>query len=298
MAAKLTTFLLLAATVACSGTTEGQDDAARVFSYNRSQPLAIEATQESDNALYTVSAFSYASPGGGRATGMLAVPKTAGRHAGVVLLHGLPGNARGAMISQGYDLASRGAVVLSIDAPWARRNTLVSLTLQDSTDQVQLMQDLQRAVDVLVARPDVDPARIAYVGGSYGGAMGALFVGIERRLKAGVLFVPDGGLVAHFTNPDGSPTGPLANLPAADAQRWLAAMRPIEPILFVGRATAALLLQNGRNDQLVTVGDAEALHAAAPTGRTVRWYDADHGLTPAAKAERWAWLAPLIGTQP
>jgi hypothetical protein len=44
--------------------------------------------------------------------------------------------------------------------------------------------------------------RIAYLGIGYGGAMGALFVGIERRLKAAELVVADGGLVSHFTGPE------------------------------------------------------------------------------------------------
>jgi fermentation-respiration switch protein FrsA (DUF1100 family) len=144
----------------------------------------------------------------------------------------------------------------------------------------------------------VDGTRLAYVGGSYGGAMGSLFAGIERRLKAFVLFVPDGGLVAHLTNPDGSPAGPLAELSAPERERWLAAMRPIEPIRFIGRAHASLLFQNGRQDQLVAIADAEALHAAAPEPKTIKWYDAGHGLTAEAKADRWAWLAPLIGTTP
>ena len=289
--------MLLVVAMPIAGRAAAAQDA-RVFAYDRTQPLAVETTLDRETPTARISRVTYASPAGGRATGMLAVPVSGGRHAGVVLLHGLPGNARGAMATQGLELAARGAVVLAVDAPWARQNRLMTFTAQDSAEQVQLVQDLQRAVDVLIARDDVDPSRIAYVGGSYGGAMGALFAGIERRLKAAVLFVPDGGLVAHFTNPDGTPDGPLAGLPAADRDRWLAAMRPIEPIRFVGRATAALLLQNGRQDQFVTTEDAEALHAAAPAGRTVRWYDGDHGLTPAAKAERWAWLAPLIGTQP
>ena len=290
--------ITIVAAIACAGRVAAQDDPARVFSYDRTRPLALEQAPYDSSATARQFLVSYASPGGGRVTGVLAVPSASGRHAGVVLLHGLPGNARGAMATQGLDLAARGAVVLAIDAPWARRNRLIDFTSRDSVEQVQLMQDLQRAVDVLLARSDVDPARLAYVGGSYGGAMGALFAGIEPRLKAFVLFVPDGGLVAHFTNPDGSPNGPLAGLPPADRARWLAAMRPIEPIAFIGRARGALLMQNGRQDQLVTVEDAEALHAAAPAGRTVRWYDGDHGLTPAAKAERWAWLAPIIGTRP
>lgn len=203
------------------------------------------------------------------------------------------------MMTVGREVARRGAVVLAIDAPWTRRNGLIEFTPRDSAEQVQLMQDLSRSVDVLLARSDVDKARIGYVGGSYGGAMGALFVGIERRLSAAVLFVPDGGLVSHFTNADGSVTGPLAGVSAATRQRWLAAMRPIEPIRFIdGARGTPVLYQNGRSDQLVTVEDAEALHASAPEPKTVRWYDGDHGLTAAARLERLTWLTERLGLRP
>jgi len=269
-----------------------------VFGYDRARPLDVQATPYRDLPAVRFSRLSYDSPGG-RVTGLLAEPTSPGRHPGVVLLHGLPGTAEGAMTRFGEEIAQHGAVVIAIDAPWVRRGGMPDLTLRDSVEQVQLMVDLQRAVDVLLSRGDVDAARLAYVGGSYGGAMGSLFAGIERRLKAYVLFVPDGGLVAHFTNADGSPSGPLARLGADARERWLAAMRPIEPIRFIPRAApAALLFQNGRSDQLVTVEDAEALHAAAPQPKTIRWYDAGHGLNAEARADRLAWLAEQIGITP
>jgi hypothetical protein len=239
-----------------------------LFGYDTTQPLDLQATPTaSQNPTYQSYTVSYASPAGGRVTGVMVVPKSPGPHSGIVLMHGLPGTAAGAINHQGYEYATLGAVVLAIDAPWTRRGGTPDITPRDSADQVQLMQDLRRAVDVLVARPDVDPARIGYQGGSYGGAMGALFVGIEPRLRTAILFVPDGGLVAHFTESDGTPRGGLASAPTRDA--WLAAMTPIEPIRFIARAgSLPLLIQNGRQDQLVSVEDAEALqHAAAPAGR-------------------------------
>lgn len=269
------------------------------FGYDRNAPLDLQESPESENATARVSRVQFASPGGGQVTGYLAVPKSPGPHAGVVVLHGLPGTAQAAMTNQGLAIAARGAVVIAIDAPWARRGGLPDFTIRDSVEQVQLIQDLQRSVDVLLARSDVDPKRLAYVGGSYGGAMGALFAGIERRLKAVVLFVPDGGLVAHFTSPDGATLGPLAGIPTVDQTRWLSAMRPIEPIRFIARAAPVpILFQNGRQDRLVTVEDAEALHAAALTPKTVLWYEAGHGLTEQAKTDRLTWLADRVGLSP
>lgn len=123
--------------------------------------------------------LSFRSPrGGGRATGRLFVPAGAGPFAGMLLQHGLPGNAE-QMTGLGVVLAQQGAVVVALDAPFARRGgSPLRFTEADSVEQVQFMTDLQRAVDLLVARPDVDASRLGYMGISYGGAMGALFVGI------------------------------------------------------------------------------------------------------------------------
>ena len=133
------------------------------------------------------------------------------------------------MLQIAEDFARTGAVVVAIDAPWSRRGELPDFTERDRADQIQLMVDLRRAVDLLRDRDDVDDRRIAYFGVSYGGAMGGLLAGIEDRIAAFVLDVGDGGLVSHFTGADDA-DGPLSQLPPARRTRWLDAMRPIEPL--------------------------------------------------------------------
>jgi dienelactone hydrolase len=240
--------------------------------------------------------LSFLSPRGtGRATGRLFVPDAAGPFAGILLMHGLPGNAE-QMTGYGTLLARHGAVVVALDAPFARRGgDPLRFTEADSVEQVQLMTDLQRAVDLIVARPDVDASRLGYVGISYGGAMGALFVGIERRLKTGALVVADGGLVSHFTGAEDG-AGPFPGLTCVQWRRWLESMIPIEPIKYVGFASPTpLLLQAGRQDNLVPPPDAERLHDAARDPKTVQWYDAGHGLSIGAVRDRMFWLQERLG---
>lgn len=266
-----------------------------LFAYDASAPLNLQKTVESTANGVEVSAISYRSPAGGVVSGLLFDPVgRAGARPGIVLMHGAPGTAR-QMAGQGQALAAHGAVVIAIDAPFARRSgQWLRFTIEDRNEQIQLMKDLQRAVDVLRARPNVDHDRIAYIGISYGGAMGALFVGIERRLKAAVLQVADGGLVTHFTGPED--LGFMAGLPCATRVAWLRAMSPIEPIRFIPLASPTpLLLQNGRLDNLVPPADAEALHAVAPEPRTIRWYDAGHALPQQALVDRHEWLHAHIG---
>ena len=266
-----------------------------VFAYDVAAPLNLQKTVESTTNGVEVSAISFDSPAGGRATGLLVDP--VGRSSlrpGIVLMHGMPGNAR-QMAAYAQQLAGSGAVVIAIDAPFARRSgSPMRFTTDDRAEQIQLIKDLQRAVDVLRARVNVDRERIAYVGISYGGAMGALFVGIERRLETAVLVVGDGGLVSHSTGPED--VSFMSSLSCATRVEWFRAMTPIEPIRFIPHASPTpLLLQNGRSDNLVPEADAEALHAAAPEPRTIRWYVAGHGLNQQASFDRHDWLHEKIG---
>lgn len=265
-----------------------------LFAYDANAPLNLQKTVESTKNGVEVSAIAFDSPDGGLVTGLLFDPVTrSSLRPGIVLMHGAPGNAR-QMAGQGQGLAEHGAVVIAIDAPFARRGgQWLRFTAADRAEQIQLIKDLQRAVDVLRARPNVDKERIAYLGISYGGAMGALFVGIERRIKAAVLVVGDGGLVTHVTGPEDSY---VAGLACGTRLNWFHAMVPIEPIRFIPHASpTALLLQSGQSDNLVSVADAEALHKAAPEPKTIRWYNAGHGLNLQALADRHEWLNGQIG---
>jgi dienelactone hydrolase len=268
-----------------------------LFRYDVDAPLNLQETVESTNDGVEVSRISFSSPDGGLVTGMMWDPATRpSLRPGMVLMHGMPGNARDMSgIAQNY--ARHGAVVIAIDAPFARRaGPVVKFAAEDRAEQIQLIKDLQRAVDVLRSRPNVDDDRIAYMGVSYGGAMGALFVGIERRLEAAALVVGHGGLVSHSTGPDGFKH--VSGLPCAMRSAWIRAMAPMEPIRFVGHANVPLLLQNGTLDDLIPSADAAELHAAAPQPKTVRWYTAGHNLNQQAVDDRHDWLVEKVGIDP
>lgn len=282
---------VLAAAPACA-----QDDLQlHLFDYDRAAPLELQSSRLGDASGVDVHQISYASPKGGRVNGRLFVPRGGGPFAGVILAHGMPGNAE-AFTGRAAYIARHGAVVIAIDAPFNRRpGGPLTRTARDSAEQVQLIVDLQRAVDVLLARPDVDSARLAYVGRSYGGATGALFAGVERRMKTYILAVADGGITTRVTAPGAPPPPPGQE---AQTRAWLAAMQPIEGIRFVHRANAPIFFQNARHDQAVSVARAEALHAAATGPKEVRWYDTPHALNPAAHVDQLRWLSQTIGTTP
>ena len=293
--ARLRAIVPLLAAFAAAPACAQDDLPLHLFAYDRAAPLELQSSPIGEEGGVAIHGISYASPKGGRVNGRLFVPGGAGPFAGVVLAHGAPGNAE-AFTGRAVYIARHGAVVVAIDAPFNRRpGGPMTLTPRDSAEQVQLIVDLQRAVDVLLARPDVDPARLAYVGRSYGGATGALFAGVERRLKTYVLASADGGITTRFTAPGAPPPPPGQE---AQARAWLAAMQPIEGLRFVHLANGSIFFQNGRGDQVVTPERAEALHAAATGQKEVRWYDAPHALNPAAYVDQLRWLSQTVGTTP
>jgi dienelactone hydrolase len=281
--------------VALSLATVDPEENLHLFDYDQQAPLDIQEVacwREGSATWYDI---NYVSPLGGRVPATLIVPDGRGPFAGVILMHG-SGCGRQGLYRLGEVYAGFGSVVIIIDAPFCRpdiehQSELVTWkTERDRKQHIQLIVDLRRTVDVLIARPEVDPDRLAYVGRSYGGAMGGLLAGVEDRLQAYVLMVGDGGLVEHTSKPDEQ------GYPEHWHRPWAEAMWPVEPLHFVGRASpAALLFQNGLQDSLVPPSDAARYHEAASEPKMVLWYDAGHDLPSQVYRDQISWLQLHIG---
>jgi dienelactone hydrolase len=269
--------------------------ALKLFDYDQQAPLDLQETETEELEDVTVHHISYASPKGGRVRGYMVVPSGPGPFAGVIIQHGMPGS-RDSVRAYAEQVARTGAVVLAIDAPFARRRgETLSLTEKDREEQIQLMIDLRRGVDALVSRTDVDANRLGYIGFSYGGAMGGLLAGIEKRIKAFVLAVGDGGLVEHLDKPTAA-NDISAQVPQDVFERWKTLMEPIEPIRFVGYAApAALLFQNARSDESVNEESAKRYQEAGSEPKEVKWYDGGHRLSDQAHRDQVEWLQAHIG---
>ena len=75
----------------------------------------------------------------------------------------------------------------------------------DREAYIQAVVDLRRGMDLLLARSDVDPKRLAYVGHSYGAQWGSILSGVDKRMKATVLMVgvaESADLFLHSEDPD------------------------------------------------------------------------------------------------
>ena len=285
--------------VALSLSTVAPEDSLHLFDYDRSAPLDILEEQRWKEDDSTWIDFTYASPKGGRVPARLVIPDGKGPFPGVVLMHGGPGTLED---MDGFTRAFTryGAVSIMVTSPYKRPggwvptpymgNTWPLFTYRDVEIKIQLINDLQRAVDILEERPEVDPDRLGYFGVSWGGSMGGLLAAVEDRIKAYVLVVGDGGLVEHTADPgeDG------LNIHFSD--KWAAYMWPTEPLHFVGQAApAALLFQNGIHDQHVPPHDALRFYTAASEPKSIIWYDADHNLPWEFVQDAAEWLQAYLG---
>lgn|SRR5262249_54931722 len=69
----------------------------------------------------------------------------------------------------------------------------------------------------------------------------------------------------------------------------------VHPLRRQRLSPAALLFQNGLQDQLVDVVDATLYQQAGSEPKTTHWYAAGHGLNLAAMRDRAFWLQERIG---
>jgi poly(3-hydroxybutyrate) depolymerase len=272
-----------------------------LFEYDQDSPLDIQIVAEKEGLGISHQVdMTYESPAGGRVPATIFVPKGEGPFPAILMLHGMPG-CRQHMFAMAHQYVRTGAVVIAIDAPHARTSSDERPTLyyseKDREDQIQLILDLRRAIDLLTERSDVDSNRLAYIGLSYGGAMGGLLAGVEDRIQAYVFVVGDGGLVHHFSGP-----GDLFGIYSTEKEKkerqaWLNSMWPIEPIHYVGHAEpAALLYQSARKDEAISLHNSLRYHWAGSNPKEVIWYDSGHWPLPVGYLRDQAdWLAQYIG---
>jgi dienelactone hydrolase len=170
--------------------------------------------------------------------------------------------------SEALALAERGAASILVNAPFRRAGALPGKTPQSELKEwLQAAVDIRRAADVLLSRYGVPPARLAYVGHSYGATLGGVIAAGEPRFRSLVLM---GGVATM--------SGPLS---AIDAER------------FIGQAApGSVLLQFARYDRFVTEEQAQRYADAAGKAATVRWYECGHEFNDAQSTkERAEWLA-------
>src|SRR5713101_5447243 len=159
-------FLLLAA----ASSVAQEPELLRHFDYDRHTPLNIKRLGVQHRARADVYDITYDSLQGGVVPAYLVVPNSRGPFAAVIWGHWYWQNSsmrnRREFLDEAIALAPAGVVSLLTDGPIARPGYVESkepLNDQQVINLVQAVIDMRRGVDLLLARRDVDPKRIAYV---------------------------------------------------------------------------------------------------------------------------------------
>ena len=250
--------------------------------------------------------ISWVSPGGGRVSAWLVRPPTSvpGPYAGLVYVHGSETD-RNDLLDEAAAMASAGVLSLVIDAPFARPAPWTQPYLESYDDpapevamNAQAVIDVRRAYDLLASRPDVDPARMGYVGHSWGASLGVAVAAVDDRPAAFALLSPRPSWTGFLRTSHERWVLAHHQIVGDEAwERYLQALAPFDALSEVGRVDGSrLLVQYGRADTTVPAAVAQQLVDAAPGGTTTQWFDdAGHALDAAAVKARCDWLSGKLG---
>ncbi len=226
--------------------------------------------------------WSFTNPGGQRIHGFVATPDGAGPHPVIMLVHGGPTWAYSdTFMPDVQAFVDHGVAVAMVNY---RGSTGYGTAFRDAligNPGFPEVTDVVAGLDALVAEGTVDPSRAAVAGGSWGGYITLLALGLHpERWVAATAAVPVADYVTAFRD----------EAPALQAfDRTLFGGDPEEvgdlyversPLTYVDRVTAPVLIIAGDNDSRCPIRQVmnyvEALQARGGTVEIYR-FDAGHG---------------------
>lgn len=200
-----------------------------------------------------------------------------------------PNGNRTEYVDEAADWARRhraAAILPQLTFPWAGDPTG---SAADAERIVAEVTRLRRCLDLVLARPGVDQARVGVVGHDFGGMHATLLATVDRRPAAYVLVaaVPRWG--DWFL-----PFWPIEE----DRIDYLRALRPLDPIEHVGRAAPArILFQFGRHDFFIAPMTGREFARAAGDAAELKAYDAQHEMAlPEIVTDRTSFLERELAT--
>jgi len=272
----------------------------RHFDYDRRASLDIKEAGVEKRGDVSVHDISYASPAGGRVPAYLVVPGGKGPFAAVIWGHWyMPGSEfrnRKEFLAESVALAPAGVVSLLIDYPIARPGHVedpTALSEQQIKERVQAIVDTRRGADLLLARPDVDARRLAYVGHSYNAETGAFLSGIDRRFKAFVLMA--GTLSGQITLRSKELQEYRQKVGAEKFDVFVAKYAWLDQGKYVSHAAPAVVfLQYASRETFLTPERDREYAAVVSEPKRFKLYDAPHALNAEARLDRVAFLTEQL----
>jgi hypothetical protein len=262
------------------------------FAYDNSVALKVTYGSSATKDGVSLREVSFESTTRHTITGVLVPGVGKGPFAPVLWVHWLgdpPTTNHTEFESDAIALAKRGVTSLLIDAMWSQPHWFnkVRSTETDYRDSIAQVVDLRRSLDVLLAQPNVDSSRLAYVGHDFGSMYGAVLAGVDPRPQWYVLLAGTTTFSEWY----------LLGKKPKNVDAYVAQMAPLDPLPYLTRAKAkGYLFQFSSHDEYVTNEKELQYFGAAPLPRGMFVYDVDHSMaTQAATRDRIAWLTDKLG---
>ena len=147
-----------------------------------------------------------------------------------------------------------------------------------SPSEAALAEDMRRFYDLLVARDDVDPARVVFHGRSMGG--GAVCALARQRKPAAMI------LMSTFTS--------IRRMARRYLMPGFLVRDPLDNLEVVRGLERPLLILHGQRDSLVPYEHAVELHKASPSSRLISFPSADHNDCPPDWNAFWTEVVPFL----
>jgi len=138
------------------------------------------------------------------------------------------------------------------------------------------VHEIQRMIDYLETRPDIDSTRVYLVGASYGAITGTVAVARDKRIRAAVLVVGGGNYRLLSKAPEVREAIPWWVQPLT-APLMILLAGPADPVLHAAEtAGTPVLMLNGSKDRVVVPEAGKALYNALGEPKEIRWYPVNH----------------------
>jgi predicted esterase len=286
--------LCLLALAGCGGSSSKPSDGVpRLdFHYDDGAPLGyVDHGRINHGYPIAIHDVSFTS-GGQTVQGYLLLPPGTEPRPAVVFLHGSGGD-RTQMLTPAAWLAARNVVTLTLTEPStahppAQQSEPAKAIDAQRDGVVRDVVAVRRALDVLRSLDVVDGDRMGYLGWSAGAKLGTFLAAEDDRVDALALLSAGADKLSDF----------VANAPAAYKQQVKQVLGSVDPLRYVAWAKpGSVLLEDGRNDEIVPRSALENMIAAAPKDTKVTWYAAGHELNPQAYQDALKWLADRLDAE-
>lgn len=275
------------------------NDLVKLFDNDKNQPAEETLARINGRPGVRIFDYSFASPMTGRVPGTLVTPDRFGRFPAILfghwMMNGSPLKNRNEFLEEAVVFARAGAVCLLLDSPLIRPGVDEDADWmhgQEANAALQMAREWRRALDLLLARPDVNPTRVAYVGHSFNAGVGAKLTAIEKRIQSFVLMANTYSLrdyvyddqnqeMVDFQKKVGEPR----------IQAYFAKFPWDDSAWFVQRsAPSAVFVQNGLLDKDIPESAVRKSFVYFQQPKRLEFYHAGHELDSAARTDRAKWL--------